>query len=678
MDKKKLERVNHKIKSRLQLHSNIKTYNKSRKIVRQNINEFRNKVPMLRRYGIRSDLKSNAMNTLEKSEDYTAQGIIMSSKGIGIAKATIRTGIDIIKQPYRVGKTAYRITKFTIRTGKRLAGKKYALDPQLKESLFSKQRRNKKLKKKRPSLLSQAKGGASAPIQIQKEDTTNTGIASIQQGFDTRRQLRPYSNLAKKAAKATYNIAKKPIAGIARKNQYNTLQSLRTKQRELKFSKSGINTASKGARIKTARMKTRVKSARRKAAKRMASNVTNFGFKATAKTSIKLTKALGKILINPLTIKIAAIACIALLLISIITSAISAIITPVSTVIADEETVIKYCDKISELNESFKNEIDEHMTRRGYDEHVLKYMSGEGTVNVNVAEILAIMAVKYEQNLKFSWPEQNTIEDLARRMIEIKTERETYYDSGCKPIYSRPPPPEVPKLIGWTCPGHKRLNVYVYTYDMEEVMQQIGFTEDQKDWARILVSSDLASMFPNVPGLSSETRSAEEIQALIAAAPATDVTRSALMQTAQSLVGRVGYFWGGKSSAGWNSNWGVDTLVTAEGSTTTGTYRPYGLDCSGFVDWVYKTAGVGDEFSGGGTAYQWNQSYSISESNLLPGDLVFKSMPYSSGINHVGLYLGRDNAGKKLYVHCASGQGVVVDSYSGFKYYRRAFVKFPF
>ena len=58
--------------------------------------------------------------------------------------------------------------------------------------------------------------------------------------------------------------------------------------------------------------------------------------------------------------------------------------------------------------------------------------------------------------------------------------------------------------------------------------------------------------------------------------------REAVVRTACSLVGKVNYFWGGKSLVlGWDSRWGELRQVTAAGSSTTGTYRPYGLDCSG-------------------------------------------------------------------------------------------------
>ena len=68
--------------------------------------------------------------------------------------------------------------------------------------------------------------------------------------------------------------------------------------------------------------------------------------------------------------------------------------------------------------------------------------------------------------------------------------------------------------------------------------------------------------------------------------------REEVVRTACSLVGKVNYYWGGKSLVlGWDSRWGELRQVTAAGSSTTGTYRPYGMDCSGFVDWVFQCHG---------------------------------------------------------------------------------------
>lgn len=147
--------------------------------------------------------------------------------------------------------------------------------------------------------------------------------------------------------------------------------------------------------------------------------------------------------------------------------------------------------------------------------------------------------------------------------------------------------------------------------------------------------------------------------------------RKELMRVALSLVGRVPYFWGGKSAAGWNDEWNTPKLVTSAGSSSTGTIRPYGLDCSGYTDWVYKTA-LGKSLYDGGTWSQWDNSTAITEAELLPGDLGFMEQPGAVPINHVLLYAGKDASGNKLWVHCSSGAGgVALNSPTYVKYYRR-------
>lgn len=59
------------------------------------------------------------------------------------------------------------------------------------------------------------------------------------------------------------------------------------------------------------------------------------------------------------------------------------------------------------------------------------------------------------------------------------------------------------------------------------------------------------------------------------------------------------YFWGGKSLVlGWDFRWGTPKEVWAAGSPSTGTVRPYGLDCSGFVDWVFYNISGGSYIIG--------------------------------------------------------------------------------
>ena len=141
--------------------------------------------------------------------------------------------------------------------------------------------------------------------------------------------------------------------------------------------------------------------------------------------------------------------------------------------------------------------------------------------------------------------------------------------------------------------------------------------------------------------------------------------REAVVRTACSLVGKVNYFWGGKSLViGWDSRWGELRQVTAAGSSTTGSYRPYGLDCSGFVDWVFYNQSGGSYVigHGGGATMQHSYCTDISWADAQPGDLVF--YPDNS---HVGIVGGRDAADELLIIHCASGyNNVVITDKEGF------------
>lgn len=141
------------------------------------------------------------------------------------------------------------------------------------------------------------------------------------------------------------------------------------------------------------------------------------------------------------------------------------------------------------------------------------------------------------------------------------------------------------------------------------------------------------------------------------------VERRMVVTYALALVDRVDYFWGGKSLVlGWDDHWGELAEVTAEGDDTTGSERPYGLDCSGFVDWAFYNASGGSCVlgQGGGAAAQHGQCADIPWEEVQPGDLVF----YPED-DHVGIAAGRDGQGRLLVVHCAAGAGGVTLSCSG-------------
>ena len=142
--------------------------------------------------------------------------------------------------------------------------------------------------------------------------------------------------------------------------------------------------------------------------------------------------------------------------------------------------------------------------------------------------------------------------------------------------------------------------------------------------------------------------------------------RRMVVTYALALVDKVDYFWGGKSLVlGWDDRWGELTEVTAEGSETTGTEQPYGLDCSGFVDWAFYNASGGEYVigQGGGAMEQHANCMDIEWDAVQPGDLLF----YPED-EHVGIAAGRDWLGRLLVVHCASGTGGVAISHrTGFE-----------
>lgn len=196
----------------------------------------------------------------------------------------------------------------------------------------------------------------------------------------------------------------------------------------------------------------------------------------------------------------------------------------------------------------------------------------------------------------------------------------------------------------------------------EEMRTTYAFTEFQSQSLNEL----LAEMDTLGSLLGDLTISQADALELLQALPADLAPeRRAVVETACKLVGKVNYFWGGKSLViGWDSRWGTLREVTAAGNSTSGTYRPYGLDCSGFVDWVFFNITGGEYIigHGGGAHAQHTYCTSISWEEAQPGDLVF--YPEDT---HVGIVGGRDENGDLLIVHCASGaNNVVITGLEGF------------
>ena len=206
------------------------------------------------------------------------------------------------------------------------------------------------------------------------------------------------------------------------------------------------------------------------------------------------------------------------------------------------------------------------------------------------------------------------------------------------------------------------LTITITAKTAEQMRLIYVFTKYQNDALDILLEN-LGSL--NIP-MGSLTISQEDAIELLENLPDDlDPARKAVVETAVQLVGRVSYFWGGKSlTLGWDDRWGTPMEVTAAGSGSTGTVRPFGLDCSGFVDWTFYNATNGSYYPGrgGGAATQHSYCTNIAWSDAQPGDLVF--YPDDS---HVGIVGGKDADGNLLIVHCSGGaNGVVITGSAGF------------
>lgn len=172
--------------------------------------------------------------------------------------------------------------------------------------------------------------------------------------------------------------------------------------------------------------------------------------------------------------------------------------------------------------------------------------------------------------------------------------------------------------------------------------------------------------------------SAEEIRNISPGEALPTEDQSALIEAALSLVGKVGYFWGGKSDAiGWDDRWGVPTRVDSSGSDTTGTLRPFGMDCSGYVSWCFRQLGYSavdvDGLIGSGTWNQWDKSTPIAWRELRAGDFVFQNKYPGADSNHIGICVGFTQDGEPVFAHCSASEDNVVVTTAGdiFKYARR-------
>lgn len=120
-----------------------------------------------------------------------------------------------------------------------------------------------------------------------------------------------------------------------------------------------------------------------------------------------------------------------------------------------------------------------------------------------------------------------------------------------------------------------------------------------------------------------------------------------VLTVACSLIGKVPYEWGGKAAhPGYDPSWwSIDDSTNIQ----------KGLDCSGFVQWVFMTAGYSHDVTDHmiSTTSILHSFDTITKNELSPGDIGLLNT--GEGMtNHTGIYLGDG-----YWIHCSSGKKTV-------------------
>ena len=330
--------------------------------------------------------------------------------------------------------------------------------------------------------------------------------------------------------------------------------------------------------------------------------------------------------------------------------------SPLGILFAGEDTgtEIKIPDAVATLNGEFTDEIYRIMEDNPYDE--LDMQEGmEAAMLQNWRNVLAVYAVKV------STDEENGLEVMTMDEEKLQLLREIFFDAN-KLVY---------ELTTSIVDGVQKtiLHISLQIKDAMQMADEYGFTDQQREMLEELLKPDYDDIFLSLIGNYQPDGTPigpvdiSDIQGTLP--DDLDPLRASIVLTAYQLLGKVTYFWGGKSLVlGWDSRWGTPMTVTAPGSGSTGKVLPFGLDCSGFVDWTFYNATNGAYLPGrgGGAASQHGYCTNISWADALPGDLVF----YADD-SHVGIVCGYDSMGNILVIHCSGGQnGVVVTGREGF------------
>lgn len=376
--------------------------------------------------------------------------------------------------------------------------------------------------------------------------------------------------------------------------------------------------------------------------------------KATAKAAVKITVKVAQMVAAAAKAIVSALAALggwAVLLVALIVVIVVAAIaaSPFGIFISDEAAdndSIPISAIVAECNMELSNKLDDIENAAAADRSEI---IGE---QANWDLVLAVFATKV------AGVEDDTVEDVVVITEDKKQKlKNVFWDMH-----------EITSRIETAASGdnsEKVVYITITAKTKEDMISQYNFTRKQQEALDTLLEQDEV-LISAAQSLAVSDAIAQDI--LKNLPDSLSAERKKVIKAACSLVGKVNYFWGGKSSAiGWDSEWGKLKTVSAEGSKTTGTKRPFGLDCSGFVTWSFINSGLNASSIGHGTKGQIAKCSRISWSSAQAGNLAFYG-----DLSHVGIIAGKDSAGNILVIHSSSGgNNVVITTNSGFGFAAR-------
>ena len=463
-------------------------------------------------------------------------------------------------------------------------------------------------------------------------------------------------------------IPKQNTHTVTRNVSTGTKKAVKTKDSLLKGTNKVVKTgnsyvgkAAKKKTVKTAKRAAKTqKEITKKAAKQAAKQAKQAAqkaaqvAKATAKAAVKITVKVAQMVAAATKAVISALAALggwAVLLVALIVVIVVAAIaaSPFGIFISDkaaDNDSIPISAIVAECNMELSNKLDDIENAAAADRSEI---IGE---QANWDLVLAVFATKV------AGVEDDTVEDVVVITEDKKQKlKDVFWDMH--EITSRT------ETVANGDTNEKVVYITITAKTTEEMIEKYHFTRKQQEALNTLLEQNEV-LISATQSLAVSDVTAQDILKNL---PDTlSAERKKVIKAACSLVGKVNYFWGGKSSAiGWDSEWGKLKTVSAEGSKTTGTKRPFGLDCSGFVTWSFINSGFNASQIGHGTKGQIAKCSRISWSSSQAGDLAFYG-----DLSHVGIVAGKDAAGNILVIHCSSGNNnVVITTNSGFGFAAR-------